>query len=86
MLTSFLFMSSSAITHRGESEKLPYFSGTCHIRRPFPSWHCSSSFALCAFLVEGMSLTLFFHLPFFGLRPLANKALFLLLDDLMALV
>ena len=59
-----LFVSSSAITHRGESEKLPYFSITCHICRPFPSWHCSSSFALCAFLVEGISLTFFVNVDF----------------------
>lgn len=48
-------MSSTAVTHRGEPEKLPYFSSTCYICPTFPSWHCSCSFALCTFLVEGMS-------------------------------
>ncbi|PQM36275.1 dolichyl-diphosphooligosaccharide--protein glycosyltransferase subunit 2 [Prunus yedoensis var. nudiflora] len=42
-----------AITLRGESEELPYFSNTSHFWYPIPCRHCSSSFPLCAFLVEG---------------------------------
>lgn len=43
----------TAITIRGEPEELPYFSCTCHICCHFPFRNCSSSVALCAFLVEG---------------------------------
>lgn len=77
-------MSSTAVTHRGEPEKLPYFSSTCYICPPFPSWHCSCSFALCTFLVEGMSLC--FHLPSSGLQLRVSKSLLLLPNNLISLV
>ncbi|KAL6210725.1 hypothetical protein ACLB2K_015957 [Fragaria x ananassa] len=36
-----------------ESEELPYISSTSYLWYSVPCWHCSSSFAPCAFLAEG---------------------------------